>query len=172
MLLANFENRGYPLWHSDEAPHRLDGRTWGAFVVEQDGLDVLAAPDVNPRELTPLLDRARQDYAMVCFDLSEGTAAQNSYVLRTSEAIFMVSGSSRASLEAVQEKMENLESLHAEERCALLLYRENDGLSAADAEQVTGLPVCGYIDTTAQIAQLGHWLAASAAEPQHLGQVA
>lgn len=152
----------------DEAPQRLDGRTWGAFVLDRNGLDVLSAPDVNPRELAPLLDRARENYGIIAVDVSEANAAQSSHVLRVSEAIFLVSGSARASLENVRERMQALHSIHAEERCALLLYREPDGVSAVEAEQMTGLPLCSFVDEETQVAQLGRWLAANAQHTEAL----
>jgi Flp pilus assembly CpaE family ATPase len=168
VLLADFRTRGYPLWQMDEAPQRLDGRTWGAFVLDRNGLDVLSAPDVNPRELAPLLDRARENYGIIAVDVSEANAAQSSHVLRVSEAIFLVSGSARASLENVRERMQALHSIHAEERCALLLYREPDGVSAVEAEQMTGLPLCSFVDEETQVAQLGRWLAANAQHTEAL----
>ena len=168
VLLADFQSRGYPLWQIDEVPRRLDGRTWGAFVIERDGIDVLAAPDVNPRELVPVLDHARQNYSIICVDLSDANPAQSLEVLRASEAIFVVSGSSRASLEGVREKLEWLNSIQADDRCALLLDREPDSVGAMEAEDFTGLPVCGFVNSDAQIGQLGQWLAANVAEPEPL----
>jgi Flp pilus assembly CpaE family ATPase len=103
VLFVDFQRRGYPLWR-EESPRRLDGRTWGAFVIDRNGLDVLAAPDVNPRELAPLLDRARENYSIICADLSEAAPLQCSQVLGASEAIFLVSGNARGSLESVREK--------------------------------------------------------------------
>jgi Flp pilus assembly CpaE family ATPase len=161
VLLADFQTRGYPVWHRADAPHRLDGRTWGAFVAENDGFDMLDASDVNPRELSPLLDYARENYQVVCADLTGAREPQSAQTLRASDAIFVVSGSDRASLESVREKVEWLHSLNVDERCALLLQHEPTGVSAADAEEISGLPVCSLIDSEQQIAQLAHWLVAN-----------
>lgn len=172
ILLADFEARGYPVWRSEDAPRRLDGRTWGAWVVEQDGLDVLAAPDVNPGELAPLLDGARKNYGVIFVDLMAANAEQTEHVVSASEAVFIVSDAAPASLAAVRAKLASLQTAHIEERCALLLQHEPDGLSAGDAEEITGLPLCGYVDTDAQIRQLGRWLAANVAMPETLMMVA
>lgn len=165
VLFIDFQRRGYPLWH-DESPRRFDGRTWGAFRIDCGGLEVLAAVDVNPRELAPLLCRARENYSIICADLSEAAPPQCSRALGASEAIFLVSGDARRSLEGVCEKMEWLKSLECEDHCALLLSHESGAVSAADAEEITGVPVCGYVDGAAQIAQLGRWLAANVGLPE------
>lgn len=166
VLLADFETRGYPLWRNEDAPRRLDGRTWGAWVVEQDGRDVLAAPDVNPRELARLLDGARNNYGIILVDLSAANAEQTGHVVSVSEAVFIVSGAGPASLAAARTKLASLQAMEIEERGALLLQRESDSVSASDAEELTGLPVCGYVDKDAQIGQLAQWLAANLAEPE------
>ena len=158
VLLADFRLGGYPLWRPNQTPRRLDGHTWGAFVTERDGLEVLDAPEVHPRQLGPLLEYARQSYTIIAADLTDARAAQTLEVLRASDSIFMVSGSSRASLEAVQEKMVWLRSANFDDRCGLLLTREPGGVGPAEAEEITGLPVCSLVETQQQVVQLALWL--------------
>lgn len=158
VLLADFHRTGYPLWRLNEAPRRLDGHTWGALVTEHEGLEILAATEVHPHHLGPLLEYARQSYQMIAADLTEARAAQTLEVLRASDAIFMVSDSSRVALEAVQEKLVWLRSINLDDRCALLLTREPGGVGPVEAEHITGLPVCSLVETSEQIVQLAHWL--------------
>jgi hypothetical protein len=158
VLLADFHRGGYPLWRPEETLRRLDGHTWGSFVTQRDGLDVMDAPEVHPRRLGPLLEYARQSYNIISAYLTDARAAQSLELLRASEVIFMVSDSARTSLEAVQEKMVWLRSINLEDRCALLLTRQPGGVGPVEAERITGLPVCSLVETRQQIVQLSRWL--------------
>jgi hypothetical protein len=161
VLLADFDRRAYSVWSATEPPRRLDGRTWGAFASEVDGTQVLNAREVHPRQLPALLDYARSHYSVVCADL---TGAQESHalnVLRASDGIFLVSGSDGASIEGVREKMDWLRSMGLSERCGMLLEHTPHGVSAAEAEDLTGTPVCSLIENAEQIQQLATWLASN-----------
>ena len=161
MLLADFDRRAYSVWSATEPPRRLDGQTWGAFVSEVDGTQVLNAREVPPRQLTRLLDYARSHFAIVCADL---TGAQESHalsVLRASDGIFVVAGTDGASIEGIREKMEWLRSIDLGERCGLLMEHTPHGVSASEAEDLTGTPVCSLIETAGQIHQLAKWLASN-----------
>ncbi len=158
VLLADFHRDGYPLWRPNESPRRLDGHTWGALVTERDGLEVLTAAEVQAHQLGPLLEYARQSYRVISADLTDARAAQSLEVLRACDVIFMVSDSTRASLEAVQEKMVWLRSIKLDDRCALLLTREPGGVGPAEAEHLTGLPLCGLVETNSHFTQLARWL--------------
>ena len=163
VLLADFDRRAYSVWSTTEPPRRLDGRTWGAFVSEVDGTQVLNAREVHPRQLTPLLDYARAHFPIVCADL---TGAQNSHalsVLKASDGIFLVSGSDGASMEGIREKMEWLRSIGLGERCGILLEHTPHGVSAVEVEELTGTPVCSLIENARQIEQLATWLASNTA---------
>lgn len=161
VLLVDFRGGDFPLWQNSDAPWQTEGRSWGAVVTDRNGLDVLLAPDVNPGELAVSLESARENYDILCVDLSGATPAQASEVVRASEAIFFVTGSSSAALEAVREKLQAWHSLQPEERSALLLFHQPGGLSAPEAEDLTGLPLCSLVDTTPQIVQLAAWLGQS-----------
>jgi len=173
VLLAEFDPRGYPLWQAAESPLRLDGRTWGAFVSDSEGLPVLEAREVHPRQMRAVLDYAREHYHVVCADLSDANDAHALEVLRASDGIFLVSGSDAASIEGVREKTEWLRTIDLSDQCALLLRRTVNGAGARDMEELTGLPVCSMIDTAEQLGQLATWLAAdtlarAAREPEKL----
>ena len=116
----------------------------------------------------PKLERARRNHRFILADLSDLSAAESAEVMRASDAIFLVSGSNRDSLESVREKVEELHSMNVNERCALLLTMVPNGVSVAEAEEISGLPVCSLVDTEQQIAQLGKWLAANTSQPQQL----
>lgn len=163
VLLADFDTRGYPLWTSTEAPRRLDGRTWGAFVTEVDGLDILDARETHPRQLGRLLDHAREQYSAICADLTGAREPHALEVLRASDAIFLVTDSGHAAMEGVREKAEWLQSIDLIDRVGLLVRRSPGGPTVDEIEDLTGLPVCSLIETDAQMAQLAGWLGSQAA---------
>jgi Flp pilus assembly CpaE family ATPase len=160
VLLADFDRRGYPLWRASESPRRLDGRTWGAFVSESEGMSVLDAREVHPRQLRGVLDYAREHYHIVCADLTDAKDVHALEVLRASDGIFLVSGSDPASIEGVREKTDWLRSIDLSEQSALLLRRSANGAGAREMEDLTGLPVCSLIETAEQVSHLATWLAA------------
>src|SRR5712664_4589216 len=62
VLLAGFAAREYSLWNPADSPRRLDGHTWGAFVFESGGIEVLDAREVYPRQLSRVLEYAQRKY--------------------------------------------------------------------------------------------------------------
>jgi Flp pilus assembly CpaE family ATPase len=161
VLLADFDRRAYSVWSASEAPHRLDGRTWGAFVSHVDGAEVLNAREVHARQLGPVLDYARDHYPVVCADLTAAKEQHAIEVLRNSGAIFVVANSSHSSLEGACERVSWLHQVDLGERCALLLERVPNGVSPQEAEEITGLPLCSLVESDAQIRQFATWLLAS-----------
>lgn len=166
VLLADFDRRAYSVWSASAAPHRLDGRTWGAFVSQVNGMEVLNAREVHARQLGPLLDYARAHYTLVCADLTGAKEAHLLEVLQASEAIFLVADSTHGSLEGVCEKSAWLHQIDLGERGALLLDRSPNGVSPREAEDITGLPVCSLVESDAHIRQLAHWLMANTVKPE------
>ncbi len=169
MLLADFDRRAYSVWSANETPRRLDGRTWGAFVSEVDGMQVLNAREVNPRHLRPLLDYAREHFTIVCADLTGARIAHSHEVLRASDAIFIVAGSDDASMEGAREKLEWFASIDLADRCGMLLEHTPHGASAVEMEESTGIPVCGLVENATQVGYLARWLAANAAPAEENG---
>ena len=165
VLLADFDRRAYSVWSATEPPHRLDGRTWGAFVSEVDRMPVLNAREVPPRHLAPLLDYARANFSIVCADLTGAQESHELSVLQASDAIFLVSGSDGASIEGIREKMDWLRSADLAERCGILLEHTPHGANAGHVEELTGAPVCSLIETAQHIDQLAAWLAANVGQP-------
>lgn len=161
VLLADFDRRAYSVWSATEPPRRLDGRTWGAFVSEVDHMQVLNAREVNPRRLSPLLEYAREHFAIVCADLTGARESHALEVLRASDAIFLVCGSDGASIEGAREKIEWLRSIDLADRCGILLERTPHGVNSAETEELTGIPVCSLVENAAQIENLARWLAAN-----------
>lgn len=166
VLLADFDRRAYSVWSAAEPPRRLDGHTWGAFASQVDGMQVLNAREVPPRLLPPLLDYARRHFAIVCADLTDAQDSHALSVLKASDAIFMVSGSDGPAIEGVREKMEFLRSVDLAERCGILLEHTPHGISAEEAEDLAGAPVCSLVENARQIEQLATWLAANIGRSQ------
>lgn len=180
VLLADFDTRadsltreadvsgslGRSLWSRAQAPRRIDGRTWGAFVSDVDGLDTLDARETHPLQLGRVLDHARQKYATIFADLTGAREAHALEVLRSSDAIFLVADSDHASIEGVREKAEWLRSIDMIELVGLLIRNTPGGHAADEIEELTGLPVCSLIGTRSQMDQLALWLAANTSVPE------
>jgi hypothetical protein len=160
VLLAGFAAREYSLWNPSDSPRRLDGHTWGAFVFDSHGIEVLDAREVYPRQLRKVLEYAQQRYRIVCADVSEAKESHSLETLRASECIFIVSHSDRASLEMAREKREWLKSVDLSDQCGLLLDRVPGGVSSEQAEDITGLPMCSLVDRAEYIERLAGWLVA------------
>jgi hypothetical protein len=160
VLLAGFAAREYSLWNPSDSPRRLDGHTWGAFVFDSHGIEVLDAREVYPRQLKRVLEYAQQKYRIVCADVTEAKESHSLETLRASECIFIVSHSDRASLEMAREKKEWLQSIDLSEQCGLLLDRVPGGVSSEQAEDITGLPMCSLVDRGEYIERLAGWLVA------------
>jgi hypothetical protein len=160
VLLAGFAAREYSLWNPADSPRRLDGHTWGAFVFDSRGLEVLDAREVYPRQLRRVLEYAQRKYRIVCADVTEAKEAHSLETLRTSECIFIVSHSDRASLEMAREKRLWLKSIDLADQCGLLLDRVPGGVTADEAEEISGLPMCSMVDRPEFIERLAGWLVA------------
>lgn len=160
VLLAGFAAREYSPWNPTDSPRRLDGHTWGAFVFDSRGLEVLDAREVYPRQLRRVLEYAQQKYRVVCADVTEAKDSHSLETLRASECIFIVSHSDRASLEMAREKKEWLQSIDLSDQCGLLLDRVPGGVTSEEAEEITGLPMCSLVDRGEFIERLGGWIVA------------
>lgn len=160
VLLAGFAARDYSLWNPADSPRRLDGCTWGAFVYDSQGIEVLDAREVYPRQLRRVLEYAQQKYRIVCADMTRAKDTHSLETLRASECVFIVSHSDQASLEMAREKREWLQSIDMADQCGLLLDRVPGGVSAEVAEEITGLPMCSLVDRREYIERLAGWLVA------------
>jgi hypothetical protein len=163
VLLAGFGVQDYFLWNPADSPRRIDGQTWGAFVFDSHGLEVLDATEVYPRQLSRVLDYARQHYRTICADMTRAKEAQTLETLTASECIFIVSTSDRASLQMAREKREWLTTLGLADQCGLLLDRVVGGVTSEEAEEITGLPMCSLIDRPEYVTRLAGWLASEEA---------
>jgi hypothetical protein len=172
VLLADFDRRAYSVWSSTEAPKRLDQRTWGAFVSEVDCIPVLNARDVHPRHLARLLDYARRHFHIVCADLTGAGDAHASEILRAANSIFLVTGSDPVSIASVGRKMEWLKSRNLPTDAGLLLEHTPNGITASEAEEQTGVPVCSLVENSRQVDQLANWLALNALAARETNQFA
>jgi hypothetical protein len=162
VLLADFDRCAYPVGSATGTPKCVDHRTWGAFVSEVDGIPVLSARDVKPRQLGRLLDYARRHFPIVCADLTGAPDAHAIEILRAADSVFVVTGSDAASLRGVREKMSWMRSRGLGEEAGLLLEHTPRGANAGQAEEQTGVPVCSLVENSSQITQLATWLALNA----------
>jgi hypothetical protein len=80
-------------------------------------------------------------------------------ILFASEGIFLVADSDTESLHAVRDRLDQLRRVNLDERCGLLLRDVPGGMSPQEAEDLTGVPFCSFIDTPAQVERLTTWLA-------------
>jgi hypothetical protein len=170
VLLAGFAAREYSLWNPTDSPRRLDGHTWGAFVFDSRGIEVLDGREIYQHQLQRVLEYAQRKYRIVCADLTGAKEPHAVETLRASECVFLVSHSNRASLEMAREKREWLQSIDMADQCGLLLDRVPGGLSSEEAEELTGLPMCSLVDRPEYIERFAGWLAAEesfAAEPMY-----
>lgn len=158
VLLADFCTHGFPVWNPAEGPQRLDGRTWGAFVTPGEVLDRLEAREVHPRNISRLLEHARKRYTITCADLSEAKESSALEVFRHADSIFLVANSDLQSIEQTRYRAAWLRSMDLEDRAALLLNRVRGGISGAEAEDRTGLPVCSTVDSLRDLRRLAEWL--------------
>ncbi|HVO96675.1 MAG TPA: hypothetical protein VMT15_01345 [Bryobacteraceae bacterium] len=159
VLLAGFSIQNYLLWNPADSPRRLDGQTWGAFVFDSHGLEILDAGEVYPRQLPRVLDYARRSYRTVCFDLSNAKEVQATETLRASECVFIVSYSDVRSLQMARDKKDWLKAIGIADQCGLLLERVPGGVISEQAEEITGLPVCSLVDRQEHIERFAGWLA-------------
>jgi len=160
VLLAGFAAREYSLWNPADSPRRLDGCTWGAFLFDSHGIEVLDAREVYPRQLRRVLEYAQQKYRIVCADITQAKEQHSLETLRASECIFIVSHSDRASLEMAREKRDWLQSIDMSDQCGLLLDRVPGGVGVEEAEEIAGLPMCSLVDRREYIERLAGWLVA------------
>jgi hypothetical protein len=100
--------------------------------------------------------------SITCLDLADADPAQAREAIRASEAIFVVSATDAASIKDARAQAAWLQyvlrSLQREEACGLLLVPTPGGMTAAEAEQRTGLPVCGTFRSADHIDQLARWI--------------
>jgi hypothetical protein len=62
-------------------------------------------------------------------------------------------------LEMVRDEEERLRSIDLGDRCGLLLWHAPRGASAAEAEEITGIPISGVLDSEEKIGRLIAWIA-------------
>ena len=160
VLLADFCSHGFPLWGTPEAPQRLDGRTWGAFVTPGTIFDTLEAREAHPRNIPRLFDTARSKYRVICADLTDAKESSTVEVLRNADSIFLVSSNDIASIELARYRSAWLRSMDLDDRTGLVLNRVRGGVNGSDAEERTGLPVCAAVEGPEDLAYLAAWLAA------------
>ncbi len=89
---------------------------------------------------------------VTCLDLADANTHAARKALRLSEAAFVVATSDAASLEDARGQSGRVAGEKVP--CGLLLVPVIGGVTAAEAEQRSGLPVCGVLKTARQIAQV------------------
>jgi hypothetical protein len=134
---------------------------------ERNGIDVLASWPEEAVLASRVLEGARGGYDIVSVNLTSAlTSAPGQHtfeILRNATSIFVVADSRAQSLETAAETVGGLTLHHLEERCGLLLKPVAGGLDPDQAEERTGIPVCGLVGTGSQLQQLAAWLSSSSA---------
>jgi len=125
--------------------------------------DCLAdAGDDRTVRLADFSDAQEQASSITCMDLADADPAEAREAIRVSEAIFVVSATDPASIEDAGAQAAWLQyvlrSIQREESCGLLLVPTPGGMTAAEAEHRTGLPVCGTFRSANHIDQLARWI--------------
>jgi hypothetical protein len=125
------------------------------LAAEGDGRTVLLADFLD--------SQTAQLSSITCVNLEDADPAQARAAIGVSEAVFVVSATDTASIEDARAQAAWLQyvlrSLRREEACGLLLVPVSGGVTAAEAEESVGLPVCGVLGTASHIAQLARWIA-------------
>jgi len=124
------------------------------MTVEDDPRSVLLADFFHP----PAQLTAEECSQVVCMDLSGGTRDEVSPYVARSEAVFIVSTTALGSLRAAREKARWIRNSMLDEACGLLLIPAPGGLTGAEAEEITGLPVCPVLRSDRHISQLACWI--------------
>ncbi len=99
-----------------------------------------------------------QRSTIICADLSQANPGAEWLAISLSEAIFVVSSTDPASIEGAREKAERLRAIKREDCCGLLLFPSPGGVTVQEAEEITGLPVCGLLRRDGDTEQLARWL--------------
>jgi hypothetical protein len=124
------------------------------LAVEDDSRTVLLANFLD--------SQAEQLSSITCVDLEDADPAEARLAIDVSEAIFVVSATDPASLEDARAQAAWVRyvqgSLHRDDTCGLLLVPVAGGLTAAQAEESVGLPVCGVLGSPGHIALLARWI--------------
>ena len=124
------------------------------LAAEGDGRTVLLANFLNsqPDQLS----------SITLVDLDDADPAEARMAIGVSEAVFVVAATDSASLEDARAQAAwvqyVLQSLHRDDACGLLLVPVYGGLTATEAEDHVGLPVCGVLKTESHVAQLARWI--------------
>jgi len=123
----------------------------GVFLTsEGDGRAVLLA-DFSCTEMA-------SEAFVTCLDLADANAREAREALGVAEAVFVVSTSDAASIEDARSQVAwispTLRARGQDVACGLLLVPVLGGFPSAEAEQRTGLPVCGVLKTASQFAKV------------------
>ncbi len=100
--------------------------------------------------------RMASEEFVTCLDLADASQQEARKALGMSEAAFVVSASDAASL--AEGRAQGIRMARENIACGLLLVPVAGGLTTAEAEQRSGLPLCGVLKTQQQIAQVARAL--------------
>lgn len=161
VLLADFDlncgmvafllrlNSLYSVVDAVERADELDEDLWNKLISCVGRLDVLSAGRLNPgtridpSQLHPLLDFARDYYKVICVDLSGMMEKYSIALMDESARIFLVCTPEVPSLHLASEKLKFLRSLNLGERVQILLNRtqKQSAISGQEMERILGAPV-------------------------------
>lgn len=147
-FMLKLENQ-YCVVDAAERALNIDENFWPQLVTSIGSLDVLHAGKLNPNfrmeplQVRGIVEFARRNYKVVCFDLSGNLEKYSVELMQESKRIFLVCTPEIPSLHLAREKYQYLQSADVGERVSVVLNRthKKNVLTPAQIEELLGLPV-------------------------------
>jgi pilus assembly protein CpaE len=142
-------NNSYTVLDAAQKAKDLDENLWSQLVSKSHSLDVLQAGVLNPEirldslYLRDMIDYARRNYKVVCFDLSGNLEKYSLELMHESRRVFLVCTAEPCSLYLAREKVQYLKRMGLGERVNILLNRhqKRGSLAPKDVEDLVEAPV-------------------------------
>lgn len=139
----------YSVLDAAERAQHLDESLWRQLVDTFGKLDVLHAGMLNPEirldhlYMQHLVDYARRNYKVLCFDLSGNMERYSLELMHESKKIFLVTTTEVCALHLAREKVQYLRRMDLAERVSVLVnrYNKRSPIDVDQVEQLVGAPV-------------------------------
>jgi pilus assembly protein CpaE len=129
---------------------RVDEHLWPQLVTSLGNMDVLHAGRVNPHlrvegaQIRALIDFARRNYQVLCFDLSGNLERYSIEIMDASKRILLVCTPEVPSLHLAREKIAYLRNFDLDTRVSIVLNRcqkKGAAFTRQQVEELLGMPV-------------------------------
>ena len=134
------------------------GSEAGPSIRSDGAVDRCTLGDVDYSTVRNLLAFVKARYQVICVDLTEAPERAAASILKLAHSVFLVSDAMRASIETARETADRLRPV-VKDRLTLLLLQCEGGLRLDLAEDAVGVPLCGLVETSEQLARLAKWMA-------------